>query len=66
LSHPSIRSFIHRILPSIDQYKRKISAAGYESKVPEAVRITNAEKLASLEAELEATIAAISAFELMR
>jgi hypothetical protein len=55
-----------RILPSIDQYKRKIIAPGYESKVPEAVRLTNAEKLTSLEAELEATIAAIAAFELMR
>jgi hypothetical protein len=52
-----------RLTPMIDTYKRKISAAGYEEKVPEAVRQVNAEKLASYEAEMEATMAAYNAFK---
>ena len=55
-----------RLGPAIETYRRKVDAPGYESKVPEAVRATNAEKLLSLEAELEATVQAIQSFELMR
>jgi hypothetical protein len=46
----------------IDTYKRKINAAGYEDKVPENVRQVNAEKLASYEAEMEATMNAFNTF----
>ena len=34
-----------RLGPAIEQYQRKINAPGYESKVPETVRATNAEKV---------------------
>lgn len=50
----------------IDTYKRKVSVADYESKVPEAVRLVNTEKLASYEAELEATITALSTFQSLK
>jgi hypothetical protein len=46
----------------IDTYKRKIGAAGYEDKVPENVRQVNADKLASYEAEMEATMNAFNTF----
>jgi valyl-tRNA synthetase len=55
-----------RLEPSIDTYRKKISAVGYETKVPENVRTVNTDKLAALEVELEATISAIAAFQLMR
>lgn len=54
---------IERLTPMIDTYKRKISAADYEAKVPEAVRAVNAEKLASYEAEMEATVTAFRTFQ---
>lgn len=47
----------------IDTYKRKIAAPGYEDKVPEAVRAVNSEKLASYEAEMDATMSAFNAFK---
>ena len=47
----------------IDTYKRKIAAADYETKVPEAVRIVNSEKLTAYEAEMAATMSAFSAFQ---
>ena len=50
----------------IDTYKRKISAAGYEEKVPENVRQINSEKLASYEAEMEATMNAFNAFAALK
>jgi len=54
-----------RLLPFIDQYKRKVSATG-QDKVPESVKKLNEEKLASYEAELETTIKALEAFQLMK
>lgn len=50
----------------IDTYKRKVSVPDYESKVPEAVRQVNADKLASYEAELEATLSAFSTFQALK
>ena len=47
----------------IDTYKRQISAPEYLEKVPENVQVVNAEKLASYEAEMEATMAAYNAFK---
>ena len=47
----------------IDTYKRKMSAPGYEDKVPENVRKVNTEKLTSYEAEMEATMNAFNAFK---
>lgn len=55
-----------RLTPIIDTYKRKVSVADYESKVPEAVRQVNADKLASYEAELEATLSAFSTFQALK
>ena len=55
-----------RLTPIIDTYKRKVSVADYESKVPEAVRLVNAEKLASYEAELEATLSAFTTFQALK
>ena len=55
-----------RLLPLIDSYRRKMGAADYESKVPDAVRVTNSEKVAGYEAELEATLKALSIFEAMK
>lgn len=57
---------IERVTPMVDQYRRKISAADYASKVPESVQVTNAEKLAAYEAELEASRTALAAFEMMK
>ncbi len=57
---------IERLTPLVDSYKRKMGAGDYETKVPEAVRAVNTEKLGGYEAELEATIKAIQAFELMK
>lgn len=55
-----------RLIPMLEQYRRKMSAADYETKVPEAVQKSNAEKLSAYESELEATDAAIANFEKMR
>ena len=55
-----------RLTPMIDQYNKRIQAVGYTEKVPEDVRQTNAEKVATYEAELAATEQAILAFEAMR
>ena len=55
-----------RLELSIDTYAKKVNVPNYESKVPESIRITNSEKILSFELELEATIKAISSFELMR
>lgn len=55
-----------RIQPFVDQYKRKMSAADYETKVPVKVQATNADKLAGYEAELAATLTAMESFESMR
>lgn len=55
-----------RLELSIDTYAKKVNVPNYESKVPESIRITNSEKISSFELELEATIKAISSFELMR
>lgn len=40
-----------------------MSAADYESKVPESVRTLNAEKLTAYKAELSATMEAIEVFK---
>jgi valyl-tRNA synthetase len=56
---------IDRIVPSIEQYKKKMQAPGYD-KVPEKVRETNTVKVASLEAELAAIREAVTQFESMR
>lgn len=50
----------------LEAQKRKVSVPDYESKVPEAVRITNAEKLAAYEVEYEATLQAKRTFESMK
>jgi valyl-tRNA synthetase len=55
-----------RLALAIDQLKRKVEAPGYDSKVPEAVRLTNSEKLNAYSLELDATDTAIIAFEAMR
>lgn len=55
-----------RLQPMIKTYRQKISAPGYETKVPEDVRAVNAEKLAAYEAELEATTKAIELFQSMK
>lgn len=57
---------VERLTPMIDSYRRKIAVPDYETKVPETIRITNTEKLASYEAELDATIRAKENFEAMR
>lgn len=57
---------IERLTPMIETYKRKVSVPDYESKVPEAVRQVNADKLASYEAELEATLSAFSTFQALK
>lgn len=49
----------------IDTYKRKINAPGYESKVPEDVRLVNTEKLAGYEAEMDTTVKALTTFQNM-
>lgn len=55
-----------RIMPYIDQYKRKMSAEGYPGKVPESVQKTNTDKLMAYEAELATTLKAMEEFELMK
>ena len=55
-----------RLELSIDTYVKKTSVSNYETKVPESIRIVNSEKITSFELELEATIKAISSFELMK
>jgi len=54
-----------RISGAFEQFKRKVSAPGYD-KVPENVKLLNAEKLNSYEQELEKTLAAIQSFESMK
>jgi len=56
---------IERLTPLINTYKRKMTAADYESKVPESVRISNIEKLNAYEVELSTTIQTKLAFENM-
>jgi valyl-tRNA synthetase len=55
-----------RIRPMIDQYQRKVQQAGNDSKMPEAVKQSNVEKLASYEAELQALLTALTLFEGMK
>lgn len=55
-----------RITPFIEQYKRKMNAEGYATKVPANVQATNTEKLANYETELATTMAAIESFEKMK
>ena len=50
----------------LEQYKRKMNANDYTTKVPASVQITNTEKLSGYEHELEATVAAILNFEKMK
>lgn len=57
---------VERITPQIEQYKRKIGVADYESKVPESVRAVNAEKLLAYETELAVTRAAMENFRKMK
>jgi len=54
-----------RLKPLIESYRRKIAAPAYD-KVPEAVRITNSEKLAAAEAELAVVDAAVLSFSKMK
>ena len=56
----------HSLTPMIDTYKRKISAPEYLEKVPESVQVVNAEKLASYEAEMDATMSAFNAFNKLK
>jgi hypothetical protein len=55
-----------RLTPLITTYERKTQAKDYEAKVPEDIRINNAEKIASYRAELEETNKAIKLFESMK
>lgn len=55
-----------RIASSLDSYTRKLTAAGYEEKVPEAVRKANTSKIVALEVELQSLEAAIISFSLMK
>ena len=55
-----------RLELSIDTYAKKVNVPNYETKVPESVRVINAEKTSSFELELEATIRAIESFEILR
>ena len=50
----------------IGQYRKKIEAPGYETKVPETVRATNKDKLEAYEKELDMTIKAIENFLTMK
>jgi hypothetical protein len=43
----------------VEQYRSKMTVAGYEDKVPENVRILNQEKLSAYESELQTTEAAL-------
>lgn len=61
-----LKKEVERISPLVDSYKRKVSAPGYETKVPENVRAVNAEKLAAYENEMEAVLAALTTFESMK
>lgn len=56
---------VERLNPLVDSYRRKINVAGYD-KVPEAVKVSNSEKLAAYEAELDATVKAIETFQGMK
>lgn len=55
-----------RIQGQLEQYKQKMNAVGYSTKVPEAVQISNTEKINGLESELNATNSAITDFENMK
>lgn len=55
---------LDRLDPLLKDYRRKMSAPGYE-KVPESVRASNTDKLAAYEAEYETTIKAKLAYETM-
>lgn len=55
-----------RLTPMIQSYQRKITAKDYETKVPEDVRTSNAEKLKSYQTELDETLKAIKMFESMK
>jgi valyl-tRNA synthetase len=57
---------VERIKPLVDSYRRKVAAADYESKVPEAVRKTNAEKMAAYDTELQAVEVALATFREMQ
>lgn len=57
---------LERIEPFLESYRRKIAVPDYETKVPENVRATNAEKLAAYEMEYNATLSAKAAFEAMK
>lgn len=61
-----LRKEVDRINPQAEQYRRKMSEVGYESKVPENVRALNSEKLRAYDAELAATYDAIEAFMKLR
>jgi len=58
-----LRKDVDRLQPLVEQYRRKISVPNYETKVPEAVRISNQEKLGAYEAELLATEQALAALQ---
>lgn len=57
---------LSRLTPMIDTYRRKMAERDYETKVPEKVQATNNEKLASYQAEYDATAAAMQAFQAMK
>mmetsp|Transcript_12904 Transcript_12904/g.17693 ORF Transcript_12904/g.17693 Transcript_12904/m.17693 type:complete len:1013 (+) Transcript_12904:198-3236(+) len=54
-----------RLTPLVDSYRRKMSAPGYEEKVPEAVRMVNKDNLVSYETELDAIKSALETFQRM-
>lgn len=55
-----------RITGQLEQYRKKASMPGYETKVPEDVRLGNVEKMANFESELQTITSAIANFESMR
>ena len=57
-----LRKEEERLTTQVSQYRKKLEAPGYETKVPEAVQVSNRDKLDSYQAELDMTIKAIENF----
>jgi valyl-tRNA synthetase len=55
-----------RLSSQVELYTKKCTVPEYESKVPESVRISNGEKLDSLQREMTETIHAINTFLTMK
>lgn len=60
-----LKKEITKLEPMLETYKRKITAKGYEEKVPEDVRKLNLEKLEGYEKEMSTMLATLAQFESM-